>query len=128
MAQCVHSLAPSHVARSIAPGTFPDIMRAPGIVWDGASDATIWNDARINHAFRAWHDACHIAGQHDFTLAGEIATCEAQKRDLLRFAPRAPAQALQLLDIEIVGQALYAQKHGHFPLDQRTFTLERLTQ
>ena len=126
MAQCVHALAPNYTARSIAPSTFPEIMEAPGIVWDGASDATIWGDAHTNHAFRAWHDACHIAGQFDFTLAGEIATCEAQKRALLRFAPRAPAWALRLLDAEITGQALHYAQHGAFPLDQRRFVLERL--
>lgn len=128
MAQCVRSLAPSHEARSIAPATFSEIMHAPGIVWDGASDATIWNDARTNHAFRAWHDAHHIAGQFGFTLEGEIATCRAQQAALIAAFPSAPAWALQLLDIEIIGQALYAERHHHFPLDQRTFTHERLTQ
>ena len=124
--QAIISLAPLHHARGIAPSTFADIMQAPGIVWEGASDQTIFQGAKVNHAFRAWHDARHISGQHDFTLAGERATCEAQKRDVALLYPSAPAWVYRLLDAEIVEQGEYFVRMGAFPLDQVQFTMERL--
>lgn len=121
--QAILFLAPLHVTRGHAPGTFEEIMQAPGIVWEGASDATVFGDARVNHAFRAWHDAHHIAGQFDFSLTGEIATMRAQQRDLVRAFPSCPAWALDIIAAEVQGQAEYFAAHGAFPLDQIAFTL-----
>lgn len=125
------SLAPAHVARALAPASFSDLMRAhdaPLPVWDGASDQTIFRDARVNHAFRAWHDATHRAGHFDFTLAGEIATAKAQKVALGLRYPSAPAWAYRLIDAEVAGQAEYFAAHGRFPMDQEQFTLEAIGQ
>lgn len=55
------AMAPPFEARATAPATFREVMDCATsgrvVVWDGASDATIYGDARVNHAFRAWHDA-----------------------------------------------------------------------
>lgn len=123
----VLALAPSHEARGIAPGTFPDLMRAgPCIVWEGASDKTIFGDARVNHAFRAWHDSAHKAGQFDFTLAGEIATAGLQKAQVRLRYPSAPNWVYRLIDAEVTEQAIYYAAHGFFPLDQAAFVMERI--
>lgn len=123
------SLAPAHVARGVAPGTFADLMACDASalpVWEGASDATIFKDARVNHAFRAWHDATHRTGAHAFTLAGEIATAQDQKRAIALRYPSAPAWVYRLIDAEITDQALYFARTGAFPADQLHFTMERL--
>ena len=118
-------LAPRFDARPIAPATLADLLAldpsAPLPVWDGASDYTIHGDARINHAFRAWHDAAHIATHGRFTLAGESEVCERQKADILARYPRAPRLWLDLLDAEINGQAAYFAARGEFPADQIAF-------
>jgi hypothetical protein len=124
-------LAPAHVARDVAPETFRDLMTAHGQggempVWAGASDATIYADERVNHAARAWHDGHHIAGLHDFTLAGETAACERQIVELLRRYPSAPRRALDIIRAEVIGQATYAGLHGAFPVDQYAFTLQTI--
>lgn len=126
----VFEFAPRFDARPIAPATLADLLAldraAPLPVWEGASDYTIHGDARANHAFRAWHDAAHIATHGRFTLAGERDVCERQKRDILERYPRAPRLWLDLLDAEINGQADYFAAHGEFPADQVSFVRERL--
>lgn len=124
-------LAPRYDARPLAPASLADLMRldlerAPLPVWEGASDATIYGDARVNHAFRAWHDAAHIAGAHAFTLEGEADTCAAQKRDVLAAYPRAPMSWLALLDAEIIGQAAHYARTGEFVTDQNAFMRDAL--
>ena len=133
LSRLVLEIAPAHDASAVAPETFDAINRAyiergSLLVWDGASERTIWGDPRINHAFRAWHDLHHIAGQHDFTLAGEIATMHAQcdalrarhgDNEFIRYACR-------VLDCEVAGQAKHFATYGEFPADQIGFTLEHL--
>lgn len=91
------------------------------LVWSGASDLTIYGDARVNYAFRAWHDRAHIAGRFGFTLAGERAACEWQIAEALRLFPRIPASVLRLIRAEVIGQAEHFAEHGTFPLDQVSF-------
>lgn len=128
--QLVLSLAPAHEARAYAPSTFADLVQcqhsATLPVWDGASNATIFRDAKVNHAFRAWHDATHIANYRAFDLAGEIQTCADQKAQVRLYYPSAPAWVYRLLDVEISEQAAHFVAHGEFPLDQLAFTLERI--
>lgn len=123
-------LAPRHVARPSVPlfdaatphERLAQLQTPSGLlVWDGASDATIYADARVNHAFRAWHDACHIAAGVGFTLSAERAACEAQLRSLLLAYPRAPRHWVQLIRAEIIGQAEHFATHGTFPVDQFAF-------
>lgn len=127
--QAILLLAPNHTVSERAPATFAEIMRQgdPLTVWSGASDGTIYDDPAVNWAFRAWHDATHIAGQYNFTLAGEIATCEAQLIKLRETFPRFPARWETILRAEIIGQAQYAARFGSFPTDQAAFIREALT-
>ena len=116
-------LAPRNfVARGDAPSTFAELMRAPSlVVSDTYSLATIYGDARVNHAFRAWHDATHRAGQYDFTLEGERATRQDQWAQILRRYPCAPAEWHHILYAEIDAQVEHATRTGEFPSDQATF-------
>ena len=93
------------------------------IVWSGGSEATVYGNRSVNFSFRAWHDFCHWDGSYDFTLEGEIATCEMQCRQLFEFygdCERVRVWCL-LLRVEIVGQALFFHRHKRFPDDQRSF-------
>ena len=94
------------------------------LVWDGASDRTIYWDAAVNHAFRAWHDACHIAGRFGFNLDGERAACELQIVQARLAFPSIPLSIIATIRAEVVGQAEYFAAHGCFPLDQRKFVAQ----
>ena len=116
------SMAPAFEARPFAPSTLAELMRAPRLVgWDGASDKTIYRDPKVNHAFRAWHDAEHVAGAHAFDLEGEAATCRAQIAGLLKRYPQAPQWLLDIVRREVIGQVEYQNATGHFPMDQEAF-------
>lgn len=122
-------LAPEFEARDMAPETLAELeqsFRDTGklIVWAGASNRTVYRDAHVNHAFRAWHDAHHIALKSAFDQNGEAETCLAQLAELKRRFPCVDARALRLIDAEINGQARYFATHGAFPADQVQFTLE----
>lgn len=92
-------------------------------VWSGASNFTIFGSPEVNFALRAWHDRCHVVGQHPFTLAGEAETALLQFRQLSARFPGHPNslrwKALLLADI--VGQALFVEVQSKFPVNQRLF-------
>lgn len=122
--QAILMMAPAFDARPIAPGSLADLRQCDPrrlVVWDGASDATIYGDARVNHAFRAWHDLHHWRYGFTFDLAGEIAACASQCAELRDAFPCVPQAALDLIHREIVGQAEYFAAHGMFPADQGAF-------
>lgn len=121
-------LAPNHTARDVAPASWDDLARYRGSVlpvWSGESERTIWGDARVNYAFRAWHDSTHRALGADFTLAGETAVIEAQISALYRLYPSAPGWCGRLLRIEGIGQVIEFQRTGAFPVDQVAFVTGR---
>jgi hypothetical protein len=130
-------LAPRHEARAFAPSTLAELRACAAertsaglIVWSGESARTIYADARVNFAFRAWHDAEHVRGGHAFDLTGERATADAQARAVLAAYPSAPRAWLALLDAEVNGQAEHFARFGEFPVNQVAFVrdaLERLT-
>jgi hypothetical protein len=123
----VLGLAPQYTARPQAPETFQELMRAEQLtVWDGASDRTIWGDARVNHAFRAWHDARHIDGLCAFDPEGEARACEMQCRDILAAYPRAPKLWLDAIRAEVNGQVQFYVNTGAFPSDQVALVLSIL--
>lgn len=93
-------------------------------VWSGASEATIYRDAHVNHAFRAWHDSCHIAGWHSFTLAGERGVCERQIAQAREMFPGLPEWIVAAIRSEVVGQAEFYAINGFFPVDQAAFFLQ----
>lgn len=125
----VLAFAPPHDARATAPASLPELMAHASLggslaVWDGASECTIYGDARVNHAFRAWHDAAHIAGGFGFTLEGERAACEYQIAQARAVFPRLPEWIVRALRAEVTGQAEYFAAHGTFPADQIAFFSE----
>jgi hypothetical protein len=99
-------------------------------VSDGASDATIFADAEVNLAFRAWHDHCHLRIGADFSPEGEAAACAEQARDLRTLYPGHAdlPRWLAILHAEVVGQGEHLARHGAFPVDQAAFVRSYLTQ
>lgn len=98
------------------------------LVWSGGSDATIYADAEVNHAFRAWHDWCHFTGGHDFSPEGEAAAMRMQQDHLRLLYGDSPEvrRWFAILEAEIVGQAAYYAMWGRFPEDQRAFVEDYL--
>lgn len=101
------------------------------LVWSGASDNTIYQDADVNHQFRAWHDWLHIGMQATFTKAGEANVCEKHKRQIDLYLSHKYNKATRLkmhrlLDIEINGQVAELYNTGKFVTNQYNFTKERL--
>lgn len=127
LGRIVLSVAPHFIVREHAPATFTDLQRNDELtIWCGASENTIYEDAQINYAARAWHDNCHLIGGHGFTLEGEIATWQLQDRQMLERFPGLAyglqgAMIRRALYADVVGQSLYFAKHGEFPADQRNF-------
>lgn len=92
------------------------------LVWNGASEKTIFADAETNFAFRAWHDSKHITRNLPFTIEGETAVMKLQQADIRAIYDGAEADYFcQLVHAEIMGQLYYANRHGGFPLDQMGF-------
>lgn len=93
-------------------------------VWGGASDNTIFADPEVNLAFRAWHDAAHLALGADFSIRGERRAAYAQighVATLYGVGGTMHKVALNLVQAEVIGQAMYRERHGGFPVDQRAF-------
>jgi hypothetical protein len=132
--QAILAVAPRIIrAAPLAPECFPDLMRyasnhAGMLVFDGASHHSIYADARVNHAFRAWHDAVHVRDALDFSPAGEAATFEGQVKDLEIMFPCGPIKRWRaILRAEIIGQVEHYFATGVFPDDQFAFVQSCLT-
>lgn len=93
-------------------------------VWTGGSDETIFASHIVNVAFRAWHDACHLAGDYPFGLVGEKGALDLQLKQLEEEFPGHKDMAYwkRLLTCEVLGQLAYSVTNGHFPDNQRAFT------
>jgi hypothetical protein len=93
------------------------------LVYSGASDSTIFDDREVNWAFRAWHDHCHLRGNHPFTPAGEREACHEQVADIRALFGEGPIadRMVALVHAEVMGQVHYQQQHGEFPANQRAF-------
>lgn len=96
------------------------------LVWNGASDKTIFATPESNLAFRAWHDFTHLKHTQDFTLTGEAKTCDCQIAAMSETIGRWAWILAPILQAEIVGQALYEAKHGKFPVNQKAFCIAYL--
>lgn len=92
-------------------------------VWNGASDQTIFGDAEINYAFRAWHDWSHWRGQHAFTPRGEAAVARMQVTHIraLYGRGRVARKLARMVRAEVIGQIRHHLRHGAFPEDQASF-------
>lgn len=111
-----------------APNTYEDLRRHVDqtgriCVWNGASENTIFDDAYVNYAMRAWHDWTHYRYEHDFSLAGEISTALQMMRDLKTvYGDTSKIDWWVLLVWEEVAlQATYYNKTGEFVDDQVQF-------
>lgn len=106
-----------YTVASNAPNTEKDLFNSTSLViWSDASDNTIYQDARVNWAFRALHDALHLKTRYDFSPHAEIALgrlqASKQSSDLLA----------DLIYCEVSRQAEYYLKNGVFVPDQVLFT------
>jgi hypothetical protein len=131
------NVAVNHIAARVLPCGFDVSANAPQdfetlcahyhetgrvLVWNGASESTIFADAETNFAFRAWHDSKHITAGLPFTREGEIAALELQKADVRAIYDGADADSFcALLDAEIKGQFDDCEKNGGFPENQAAF-------
>lgn len=100
------------------------------LVWNGASDTTIFADNEVNFAFRAWHDYCHVAGGFEFTPEGEKAACLMQIEHIRAIYGDTPTadHFVSLVWAEVVGQVSYTLSHdGAFPVNQMAFVKHFLT-
>ena len=116
-----------------APNTFEELKTHLDagkrmLVFSGGSDATIYGDPEVNWCFRAWHDWCHLRGNHSLSLAGEQATCAMQAQHLLSLYGKGPnvRRWISIIHAEIIGQADFYREHGHFPVDQYEFVVRYL--
>jgi len=116
-------LAPRHSVADIAPDTFESLTRHIGVpvVWSGASERTIYADPRVNHAFRAWHDALHLRLGAGFDLEGESRVALEQARIVCQYSHT----WARLVMAEVQDQAEYSIKNGLFVSDQVKFSLSR---
>lgn len=119
---------------SEAPETFEALVQhvettGRMLVWSGGSDETIYACPETNYAFRAWHDWCHLTGNHAFTPEGERAACAMQQAHLLALYGDNPTTRrwCAILDAEINGQVAFNQATGgEFPVDQYSFVQDCL--
>jgi hypothetical protein len=109
-----------YTVSDIAPNSEIELFNNSGlVVWSGQSNNTIWNDAKVNHAFRALHDALHIQTRLDFSVNAEIELGRIQ-------ANQYQGLLADLIYCEVSEQALHYGLTGNFVADQVTFTLNKL--
>lgn len=90
-------------------------------VWNGACDNVVFTNAEGNYAFRFWHDVVsHGAGKLAFDTSDEV---KAGMMWVRKVAAEFGSQSLecQIAYADTVGQTLYCDKHGDFPVDQLGF-------
>lgn len=91
------------------------------------SDNTIFGSAVGNWQFRAWHDACHILADADFSFEGESSAAAKMIEQLHKLdGPTCEdiARWSAIIDAEVNGQGLHYQLTGEFPKDQRAYVRE----
>jgi hypothetical protein len=92
-------------------------------VYDGGCSNTIFDDPDINVMFRAWHDWCHLKGNYDFRLVGEMQAAYMQMEHVVTLYGDGETgqQLCALIDAEVIGQAQYYQLHTKYVQNQRAF-------
>jgi hypothetical protein len=110
-------------ASANAPETFEDLRRAFATlgyipVSTIGCETSIYGDASVNLAFRAWHDATHLAHGLGFNASDEIAVAHIQ------CASACIARDKALLWADVAGQVRYFEAFGEFPNDQTAFVLD----
>jgi hypothetical protein len=101
------------------------------MVWDGASETTMFDCRETNYAWRAWHDWCHYKLQAPFNMDGERLVVEMQK-DHLRtvYGANHPLMAkwCAMVDADIIGILEYHERTGEYPEDQRAVVEQYLAE
>lgn len=111
-----------YIVKDTAPNDIQSVLgHSQLVIWSGQSDNTIWQDAKVNHAFRALHDALHIESRLGFTPLEEIELGRIQ-------ASKYSGLLADLVYCEVSKQAEHYLKHGTFLVDQVGFTLNYLRQ
>lgn len=110
-----------YIVKSEAPGTEKALFNSPSLViWNGASDKTVFQDPSVNYAFRALHDKLHLETGLDFSVESEIELGRIQaskyNSDLMA----------ELIYAEVVLQAEYYKETGTFVKNQVDFTMSHL--
>lgn len=120
--------APGWIASDDAPATYDELDVTHSehgriVVWTGASESTIFDDAETNWAFRAWHDAAHLRHALPFTIEGETTTAYIQASDLVGEYGDSDdvLEMVALLLCEVIGQVEHVNATGAFPADQCAF-------
>lgn len=105
--QAILAMAPAHSVRDHAPATWQQVREASTvdhvIVWSGEATHSIYGDARVNYAFRAWHDKCHLIGQFPFTIYGEERAVALQCQQLRERFPSSPKLWQDALSADVLG-------------------------
>lgn len=110
----------SYTVKDVAPSTENELFSTTGlVVWSGASDNTIFGDARVNWAFRALHDALHLKTGIGFDPLMEVELGRIQ-------ASKYTGLLADLVYCEVAEQAKHYLTTGVFVQDQVAFTLNYL--
>ena len=110
----------SYIIKDTAPSDEKSLFNSTSlVVWNGASNHTIFGDASVNWAFRALHDDLHLKTRLNFSPIQEIELGRIQ-------ASKYKGIFADLVYIEVAGQAEYYLKHGIFVKDQVQFTVDAL--
>lgn len=96
-AELVHTMAAKcwpqgYDISETAPDTLADLYaerRARGRITVWGLPSVFAND-KVSHAFRAWHDWCHLGAGADFSERGEARTFRYQKLMMMRDYPDHP--------------------------------------
>lgn len=103
-----------------APSTELELFTSTGLViWSGGSETTIYQDAKVNYAFRALHDDLHLQTGLGFSPEEEIIMGRIQAASL---GARCESLLADLVYIEVARQAEYYKTNGVFISDQINFT------
>jgi hypothetical protein len=110
-------------ASNNAPETFAALRQAYSTlghipVSTVGSETSIYGDAGVNMAFRAWHDAIHLRHGLSFAPEDEIEVAHIQ------CASVGIARDKALLWAGVAGQVRYFEAFGEFPTDQTAFVLD----
>lgn len=112
----------NYIVADVAPSTESDLFSSTGlVVWSGASDNTVYQDAIVNYAFRAIHDHAHKLTGLGFTIKHEI------ELGCIQAAKQSSDLMADLFYYEIAGQALYYKQNGVFVADQLTYMTNKLS-
>lgn len=106
-----------YIVKDEAPSSEVDLFSSTSlVVWSGASEATIYQDASVNYAFRAIHDALHLKTGLGFSVSHEV------EMGRIQASKQTSDLMADLVYCEVAGQALHYLKTGLFVLDQVAFT------